>query len=121
VPLCHGIAARGVIIVEGPFDLAALLQGGFAEAHLLIALLGTGHTRGLQLLHTVADGLPIYVALDQDAPGQLAARKLADALRDWRRHASVLTWAGGKDCGDLLLRGDVGRRIFATALAAVAS
>jgi DNA primase len=118
LPCRFGAAERGAIVVEGVFDLAALLQWGYDARYRLIALLGTGHAHGLDALPA---SVPIYIALDQDAAGQGAADKLATHMAYHGRVARVLRWSGAKDCGELLQHGEAGRQAFADALAGVSS
>lgn len=116
LPLRHGHAHDGAIVVEGVFDLAALLQWDFGDRHALIALLGTATARGFDELLALPDGAPIHLALDQDDAGRRAAHKLADGLAAQGRIAHVLNWPGAKDCGELLARGEAGRAVFDAAL-----
>jgi DNA primase len=80
-PMLWGESKRGVIVVEGPMDLAAPLQWGFDQDYLLVTLLGVGYEAVLQHLLARCNGaVPIYVLLDQDNAGKRAALRLAEAL-----------------------------------------
>lgn len=113
-PMALGVARKGAIVVEGPFDLAALVQWGLDDDYLCIALLGTGERAALPLLNLHK---PIYLALDQDAAGQQAAQRLGNHLRQVNRQGIPLAWPGAKDCGELLQCGQVGEAGFRALLA----
>ena len=78
-----GEPKRGVIVLEGPMDLAAPLQWGFDQDYLLVTLLGVGYEAMLQqLLAWCGNSVPVYVLLDQDNVGKRAALRLAEALNE---------------------------------------
>lgn len=100
-PLVVGTPRKGVIWVEGPFDLAALVQWGLDERYLLIALLGTACDAAVQLLLPQLTPGAI-ICTDQDLAGKQAALKLATLLSthgiassvvaDADRHERVSAW-----------------------------
>jgi DNA primase len=100
-PLVVGTPRKGVIWVEGPFDLASLVQWGLDERYLLIALLGTACDAAVQLLLPQLTPQTI-ICTDQDLAGKQAALKLAMLLRahgiascvlaDADRHERVSAW-----------------------------
>ncbi len=71
---------RGIVLVEGAVDFAALVQWGVTAEWLCIALLGTAHARVVAHLAAQHRGSPVVIALDQDKPGKEAALKTALAL-----------------------------------------
>ena len=111
LPMCAGHAVQGVIVVEGPIDLAALVQWGIDQHYLVIALLGTAHTRALEIIRETRPER-VLLALDQDAAGTRAARDMQDALAAIAIPAIRLVWSGAKDCGELLQQGEAGRTHF---------
>ncbi len=111
-----GAAKRGVIIVEGPMDLAALVQWQLHHDFRVLALLGTAHTKAVDVLVQQHRDAPIFIATDQDNAGQEAALKLASHLIEQGLQATILSWSGAKDCGVLLQRGAEGERVFHHAL-----
>ena len=111
LPMCAGHAVQGVIVVEGPIDLAALVQWGVDQHYLVIALLGTAHTRALEIIRETRPER-VLLALDQDAAGTRAARDMQDALAAIAIPAIRLVWSGAKDCGELLQQGEAGRTHF---------
>jgi DNA primase len=91
-PMCFGSVKHRAIFVEGCFDVAALKQWRVDERIGIVGLLGTAHE---QLLAQVAlppqhDGLPDWVALDQDWAGKLNALKVVAALNKRRRQARIV-------------------------------
>lgn len=116
-PMQCGQPERGVIVVEGPFDYAALVQWGFDATYQLVALLGTGHTRAVSDLACMVPKPRVLIALDQDKAGQDAALRLMSALVERGLRVTVLNWEGAKDCGELLQRGELGKATFECALA----
>jgi DNA primase len=117
-PMVCGQPERGVIVVEGPVDYAALVQWGLDAEFGLMALLGTGHAKAIPRLAELAARQRVLIALDQDKAGQDAALRLMSALteRGLRARVSVLTWREAKDCGELLQQGHRGRNLFERAL-----
>ena len=111
-PMVAGSFRRGVIIVEGPFDFAALMQWGLDADFGLIALLGTAHAKAVEWLTVLRPRPSVFLALDQDPAGQDAAVRLTNALTERGLSTVGLCWVDGKDCGELLQRGDRGRRVF---------
>lgn len=111
LPMCVGRPTLGVIVVEGPFDLAALAQWGVDQHYLIIALLGTAHTRALEIICKLRPER-VLLALDQDLAGTRAARELQDALAASSIPAIRLVWPGAKDCGELMEQGEAGKALF---------
>jgi len=69
----------GVLIVEGPFDwLAALAWRLPVTCVALVGVYATERQRA-ELL-AIADGRPIWIALDNDAAGDVGAKRLATQL-----------------------------------------
>jgi DNA primase len=117
-PLVKGTPRLGVIWVEGPFDVAALVQWGLDADYLLVGLLGTAHAQMRNIVNHCSPALPHYIALDQDNPGEQAAEKLRGSLQASSVGQVVrLRWAGAKDCGELLTHGRGGQNAFLHALA----
>jgi len=108
-PMVMGIARKGTIVVEGPFDLATLVQWGLDDDYLCIALLGTGERTALPLIDLHK---PIYLALDQDTAGQNAAERMCNHLRQHTGQVITLIWPDAKDCGELLQCGCAGEDHF---------
>lgn len=77
--LYRGTLLRGIIVVEGAFDLLTLLS--WQVPIRCVALIGT-HASAEQLAHLVALAAPgpIWLALDADAPGEAAVTHLNDQL-----------------------------------------
>jgi DNA primase len=115
-PMQLGTAKRGVIIVEGPIDVAALVQWQLHHDFMLLALLGTAHTKAVDMLVQQHPDAPIFIATDRDNAGQAAALKLASPLIERGLPATILSWTGAKDCGALLQHGAEGERVFRHAL-----
>ncbi len=114
LPMITGAPTRGVILVEGPVDFAALMQWRLDAKYLLVCSLGTAHARALDAIQTHAPVSPVFLACDMDAAGEAAALKIAERLGS---RASRLRWGGAKDCGELLAQGGVGEAVFRQALA----
>lgn len=108
-PMQMGIARKGTIVVEGPFDLATLVQWGLNDDYLCIALLGTSERAALPLIDLHK---PIYLALDQDTAGQNAAERMCNHLRQYTSQVTSLIWSEAKDCGELLQCGHAGEAHF---------
>jgi DNA primase len=118
-PMQCGQARRGVILVEGPVDYAALLQWGLDADYHLMALLGTAHGRTVQQLTSMSPRPRVAIALDQDQAGLDAAQRVTRELVERGLNTTILTWTGAKDCGELLQQGERGRAAFAQALAQI--
>ncbi|NJM41748.1 MAG: toprim domain-containing protein [Anaerolineae bacterium] len=116
-PMRVGRANTGIIVVEGPMDLAALMQWRLDQDYALWALLGTGTTTAMTMLLQSRPKQLVFIALDQDKPGQEAATKLSHTMRERGIDAKSLTWPHAKDCGELLQMGERGRDLFMNALA----
>ncbi len=115
-PMRRGQPERGVIVVEGPFDYAALVQWGLDATFQLVALLGVGHTKAMSDLARTETKPRVLIALDQDRAGQDGALRLVSALTEHGVSSAVLQWNGAKDCGELLQQGEQGRVTFERAL-----
>jgi DNA primase len=117
-PMLLGTPTRGVIWVEGPFDVAALVQWGLDANYLLIALLGTAYMHAVERLQDHFANVPHYIALDQDDAGEQAASAMMNSLHTTLQAEQVrrLRWSGAKDCGALLPHGQQGQDRFLHAL-----
>ena len=115
-PMRCGQPQRGVIVVEGPVDYAALVQWKLDADFQLMALLGVGHTKAVNDLTLMRPKPRVLIGLDQDQAGHDAALKLMSALTERGIRTTILTWPGAKDCGELLQLGDRGKGIFERAL-----
>jgi DNA primase len=115
-PMVVGTPRLGVIWVEGPFDVAALVQWGLAADYRIVGLLGTAHASMHRILAECPPESPHYLALDQDDAGERAAQAMFTELTPQR--AERVSWAGAKDCGELLTLGECGQVRFLHALAA---
>ena len=81
-PMVWGRAVDGIILVEGPMDLAPCLQWGLHERHLIVSLLGVGYEAVLATLQKQCSGTtPLFVLLDQDNPGKRAAIALTRSAK----------------------------------------
>jgi DNA primase len=81
-PMIWGKPTDGIVVVEGPMDLAPCLQWGLHERYLIVTLLGVGYEAVLTMLRKQCAGhTPLFVALDQDNPGKRAALALARSAR----------------------------------------
>jgi DNA primase len=116
-PMRCGRSDRTAIVVEGPMDYAALVQWGLDAEFQLMALLGTGRTRAMGHFMALSPKPRVLLALDQDQPGQDATRRFMSELAGCGVHATILTWHGAKDCGELLQQGERGKAAFEQALA----
>lgn len=114
LPLVLGTPKRGVIWVEGAFDIAALVQWGLDVDYLLIALLGTAHLQTMAMLRDRVAATSHIIALDQDDAGEWAAQAMMVQMRAKLSTNQIVRarWAGGKDCGELLMSGHKGRDRF---------
>lgn len=106
----------GVLIVEGPFDWLAALAWRLPVA--CVALVGVYATeRQRAELLAIADGRPIWIALDNDAAGDVGAKRLATQLSvqvDARVHVRRLMLPlGVKDLGALACLTDARQRNLA--------
>ena len=81
-PMLCGVPKRGVVLVEGAVDFAALIQWGLPSEWLCIALLGTAHAQVVTHLANRHLDVSVVIALDQDKAGKEAALKAALALRE---------------------------------------
>jgi DNA primase len=117
-PMMFGDPKRGVIWIEGAFDLAALVQWGLDADYLLIALLGTAHAQTMAMLRDHFAATSHIIALDQDDAGEQAAQAMMAQMRNTpSTHQNVrVRWAGAKDCGELLMLGHPGQSIFLQSL-----
>jgi DNA primase len=113
-PLVVGTPRLGVIWVEGPFDVAALVQWGLDADYCIVGLLGTAHASMHSILAECPPASPHYLALDQDDAGERAAQAMLEQMPS--QHVARVRWAGAKDCGDLLTRGQRGQECFLKAL-----
>ena len=101
-PMMLGQAKRGIVMVEGTFDAAALIQWQMDAEWLVVALLGTGHRKAIQRLSHSHSGAAVVLLLDQDKAGKEAALKAAVELHahglqprvilDRDRHTNIETW-----------------------------
>jgi DNA primase len=85
-----------VILVEGLFDLAALWQAGFRNTTCAIG----AHLTPAQLAQLCEPAnRSVYIVFDQDEnhAGQLAARQLAQHLKDARIRAQIVQLPPGRD------------------------
>ena len=101
-PMMCGVAKRGIVLVEGAVDFAALVQWRLANEWLCIALLGTAHARVVAHLSQHHRSAPVLIARDQDKPGKEAALKTALSLREVGVSASIVVDADRQ--ADLLMR-----------------
>jgi DNA primase len=115
-PMVLGTPRLGSIWVEGPFDVAALVQWDLDADYLLVGLLGTAHADALAVVRERALGCTVFVAMDQDAAGDRAAEAILRDLVEQDVCAVRVQWTGAKDCGGLGEQGWVGRAIFLSAL-----
>jgi DNA primase len=104
-------AVRGcaaAILVEGPFDLAALWQSGFRNT---TSALGTHLTSAQFDQLCDAPGRLVYIAFDRDEnrAGQRAAQTLAQRLEGAGVAASILHLPGGHDPNSYFLSGATAR------------
>lgn len=113
-PMVLGTPRLGVIWVEGPFDLASLVQWDLDADYLLVGLLGTAHAKAIAHLQSQILDVPHYIALDQDDAGEQAADAMRTALDNDR--VTRVRWASAKDCGELLKEGNAGRMRFLEAM-----
>lgn len=81
-PMVTGVAKRGILLVEGAIDFAALVQWGMTNEWLCVGLLGTAHGKVIEQLARQHSRAQVTLALDQDAAGKDAALKAALALRE---------------------------------------
>ncbi|NJM39647.1 MAG: toprim domain-containing protein [Anaerolineae bacterium] len=79
-PMVFGRPKKGIILVEGVLDCAALVQWQIHAEWMIVAILGTGHRKVIDKLVKACPGARVIVLLDQDKPGKEAALKAADAL-----------------------------------------
>jgi len=103
----------GVLIVEGPFDWLAALAWRLSV--ICVALVGVYATeRQRAELLAIAGGRPIWIALDNDAAGDVGAKRLATQLSvqvDARVHVRRLMLPlGAKDLGALACLTDARQR-----------
>lgn len=98
--------SREVFLVEGVFDWLTLLNWGYPA----LALVGTHARRSAR--QTLEQFERVWLVLDDDEAGQMAAEDLADALGS---RAVVVALLGIKDVGELAARHD-GLQIFARAV-----
>jgi 5S rRNA maturation endonuclease (ribonuclease M5) len=89
-PMVWGNPVKGVILVEGPMDVAALLQWGLDKDYLIVSLLGVGFEAVLSLAVNACTGKPVILALDQDNAGKAAALKHAALLQEQGHVCRVL-------------------------------
>ena len=80
-PMVIGQAQRGIVLVEGAIDFAALVQWGMLRDWLCVGLLGTAHSAVIERLAQNHSRSQVLILLDQDAAGKDAAFKAALALR----------------------------------------
>ena len=86
--------ARGVVVVEGPFDAMRVWQAGWRP---VVALLGTDLSSAQQALLATAPS--VVVMLDGDDAGRQGARRLVSALAP--RPVRVVRLPEGRDPADL--------------------
>lgn len=98
--------SRKVFLVEGVFDWLTLLNWGYPA----LALVGTHARRSAR--QALEQFERVWLVLDDDEAGQMAAEDLADALGS---RAVVVALLGIKDVGELAARHD-GLQIFARAV-----
>jgi len=79
-PMWIGQAKRGIVLVEGAFDAAALVQWHIHAEWLVVALLGTGHRKVMERLSETHSGADVVLLLDQDKAGKQAALNVATEL-----------------------------------------
>jgi DNA primase len=115
-PMVIGTPQLGVIWVEGPFDVAALVQWGLDADYRIVGLLGTAHASMHSIIAECSPAAPQYIALDQDDAGERASQAMLAQMSSQR--VARVRWAGAKDCGELLAHGQRGRERFLHALAA---
>ena len=87
-----------IYICEGIFDALSYEQLG-ARA---IALLGTSHTRLIDLVRRYKPKTQFIIALDNDEAGKTTATKLAAALKEAGAHGITDMPKGGKDANEVL-------------------
>ena len=105
--------SRGIIAVEGPFDLLLLHEWGYGRQFELLALLGTQFKR--RWLSQVGPRDRLLLATDQDEAGEATADELA---RLFPGQTARVRWPKEyEDVGDLAQVPE-GREIWARALAA---
>jgi DNA primase len=106
--------SRGILVVEGPFDLLLLHEWGYGRQFELLALLGTQFKR--RWLSHVGPKDRLLLATDQDEAGEATAAELAALFPG---QTVRLRWpAEYEDVGDLA-RIPEGREIWARALGGV--
>ncbi len=81
-PMVAGHPKRGIMLIEGAVDFAALLQWGMPQAWLCVGLLGTAHSAVIEQLAQHHPHAQVVLLLDQDAAGKDAALKASLALRE---------------------------------------
>lgn len=106
----------GVLIVEGPFDWLTALAWRLPVT--CVALVGVYATERQRVeLIALADGRPIWIALDHDAAGDVGAKRLATQLAaqgDERARVRRLALPlGAKDLGALACLSDARQRNLA--------
>jgi DNA primase len=103
--------SRGILVVEGPFDLLLLHEWGYGRQFELLALLGTQFKR--RWLSHIGPRDRLLLATDQDEAGETTAAELADLFPG---QTVRLRWPEEyEDVGDLA-RSPEGREIWARAL-----
>ncbi|RPI49475.1 MAG: toprim domain-containing protein, partial [Chloroflexi bacterium] len=103
--------SRGILVVEGPFDLLLLHEWGYWRRFELLALLGTQFKR--QWLSHVGPDERLLIATDQDDAGEATAAELAGLFPG---QTIRVRWPEEyEDVGDLA-RVPEGREIWARAL-----
>jgi len=89
---------RSVIVVEGYFDLLALVKHGFANT---VATMGTALTPAhIRTLKGYAD--VVYALFDSDSAGRRAAARAAELFVDLEVPCRAVTMPEGSDPDDLL-------------------
>ena len=81
-PMVAGHPKRGIMLIEGAVDFAALVQWGMPQAWLCVGLLGTAHSAVIEQLAQHHSHAQVVLLLDQDAAGKDAALKASLALRE---------------------------------------
>ncbi len=103
--------SRGILVVEGPFDLLLLHEWGYGRQYELLALLGTQFKQ--RWLSHVGPRDRLLVATDQDDAGDATAAELAALFPG---QTVRVRWPEEyEDVGDLA-RVPEGRHIWARAL-----